>query len=316
MLACKVLQCLKMLHVNDVNIVVSICDCSLIRVYALHTHKVWMQWNCYFPSYMTLLTYQRKPFCFKPNISEAQCVFFSILYWNFFVTFSWKGYVAILITEHFKFFERVVCNPEHWFLRAPKSGNNIYLCFVSFLFLFLLYVPFLFSEVSNIGPESSSSKTEVREARQLSGCGFSTAELGTEHETCKEQASCCFYSLPLPVAGMEVARLHAELEAALISVDWHWPSGLAKHVGGCRRILFLGLVSAFLIRQDVLAEVEGCCFTGTVKLTHLQQRQTSLVLRQMCTWPFQMKNLCFPLEIDLHIQLFQSLWVWNQLYAV
>jgi len=69
--------------------------------------------------------------------------------------------------------------------------------------------------VSNIGPESSSSKTEVREARQLSGCGFSTAE----HETRKEQASCCFYSLPLPVPGMEVARLHAELEAALISVD-------------------------------------------------------------------------------------------------
>lgn len=43
MLACKVLQRLKMLHVNDVNIVVSICDYSLIRVYALHTHKVWMQ---------------------------------------------------------------------------------------------------------------------------------------------------------------------------------------------------------------------------------------------------------------------------------
>lgn len=39
MLACKGLQHFEMFHVNDVNLV-SICDCSLVWVHALHTQSM------------------------------------------------------------------------------------------------------------------------------------------------------------------------------------------------------------------------------------------------------------------------------------
>lgn len=118
--------------------------------------------------------------------------------------------------------------------------------------------------------------TEVKETRQLPGCSFNTAVLGTEHEMSKGQAYCWFSTLPCSVPGPELAWLNAELEAALLSVDWHWPSGLAKDAKACRQTQFPGSMCVFLLKQTVLAEVQVCSFTGAMKHINPQWGQASL----------------------------------------